>query len=106
MYKNFVKPLYDIAGSRELEATSPLHIATPLDCFDNNLLLQPYTTVDEFGGQTHWPSEKNGSDFSCLTVQQPLTSPYADYYTYSKNLPSESCTISKLELDGVVVKQS
>lgn len=42
VYKNFVKSIYDIAGSKELGSGSPLHIATPLDCLDNNMLLQPY----------------------------------------------------------------
>lgn len=104
-YKNFVKPLYDIAGSRELEPFSPLHIATPSDCLSNNMLLQPYMESDFDGFQTSWPPEKNGSDFSCITTHRPLSS-YESYYVYSKNLPSESCTLSKLELDGRVVKQS
>ncbi len=41
-YKDFVKPIYDAKGSRELEAGSPLHIATPKDCLENNMLQQPY----------------------------------------------------------------
>lgn len=104
-YKNFVKPLYDIAGSRELESASPLHIATPSDCLDNNILLQPYMEIGADGSQTSWPREKNGADFSCITAHQTLA-PYSDYYTYSKNLPAETCTVSKLELDGKIVKQS
>lgn len=105
VYNGFVKPIYDIAGSRELESTSPLHVATPFDCLETDMLLQPYTETDLDGMETRWPPEKNGSDFSCITAHKSL-SLYGDYYMYSKNLPSETCTLSKLELDGKVVKQS
>lgn len=105
VYKGFVKPLYDIAGSRELESASPLHRAIPEDCLVNNMLLQPYVETDVDGIQTSWPRETNGSRFSCTTVHRSL-SPYGDYAAYSKNLPAESCTLSKLELDGKIVKQS
>ena len=46
IYRGFVKPIFDISGSRELTADSPLHIATPLDCLQNNMLLQPYIETD------------------------------------------------------------
>lgn len=84
VYKNFIKPAYDIGGSRELESDSPLHIATPLDCLDNNMILQ--------------------KDFNCNTGHETVA--FADYRTYEKELPSGPCTVSKLELDGQVVKQS
>lgn len=50
-YKNFVQPIYDVLGSKELAPVSPLHIATPLDCLQNNMLLQPYVdeTDNEYG---------------------------------------------------------
>lgn len=72
------------------------------------MLLQPYKEYigsGEGGYWVYWPTEKNGQAFSCLTRHQALT-PYSDYYTYKKNLPIAPCTISKLELDGVVVKQA
>lgn len=101
IYKDFVKPLYDIAGSRELESTSPLHIAVPNDCLVNNLLLQPYTDTDADGKTTAWPSEKNGKDFSCITVHQAFTGSTYSYYNLP---PSEPCTTTKIELDGKPAK--
>lgn len=83
-YANFVKPVFDIAGSRELETGSVLHTATPKDCLENNMILQ--------------------TGFNCLTGHESV--PFGDYYTYSKDLPVAPCTVSKLELDGQVVKQA
>jgi hypothetical protein len=110
-YTDFVKPIYDLAGSQELTPDSSLHIATPMDCLVNNMLFQPYieTITDSRYGTTitnSWPPEKNGSDFSCITTHQPLPFVLQDYYTYSRNLPSEPCTISRLKLDDKIVKES
>jgi hypothetical protein len=109
-YKDFIKPLFDITGSRALEASSPLHVATAEDCFMNNMLLQPYKdTIDTYDNITYdyWPSNQGGTPvFNCLTTHKPLSTPFLDYMTYSKNLPSESCTKQKLELDGQIVKES
>lgn len=92
-----------------MDTTSPLHIANPLDCLDNNMLLQPYKEhvgTTDGGHWVYWPPEKGSAlQFSCITTHQTLT-PYSDYYTYKNNLLAENCTISKLELDGVIVKQS
>ena len=105
-YKNFVKPLYDIAGSRELESTSSLHIATPFDCLETNMLLQPYVgQTDDSGETTGWPPETGGTRFSCITTHQPLLEPYDNYYALSNNLPPEDCTTLKIELDGKIVQE-
>lgn len=40
VYRGFSRPIYDPAGAHELEADSPLHIATPTDCLANDFLLQ------------------------------------------------------------------
>lgn len=108
-YGGFVRPIYDISGSKELGSGSSLHIAKPSDCLENNMLLQPYVDVisGDHGSKTYvgWPDETNGARFSCRTVHEVLPG-YADYYTYSKNLPSERCTVSILELDGAQVKIS
>lgn len=106
VYKDFVKPIYDIAGSRELGSGSILHIATPLDCLESNMLLQPYIIGnDENGTQTGWPQETQGERFSCITEQETLATPISDYSTYLNNLPTENCTTSKLELDGATVRE-
>lgn len=110
-YKNFVKPIYDSEGAKELGVTSPLHTATPLDCLDNNLLLQPFTETeyDNRGNEINtiiWPTETAGSRFSCITVQQPLLTPFGSYYDYLKKLPVEPCTKSILKLDGNAIKQA
>ena len=111
-YKNFVLPIYDVLGSRELGPTSTLHIAVPLDCLDNNMLLEPYLEQKDDGyswsASRGWPPETNGTRFSCITGHRPLPTPFSDYYTYSKNgFPTEErCSVSILELDGVPVKQS
>ena len=102
-YKDFIYPIFDIAGSKELTASSPLHIATPLDCLTNNMLLQPYTETDSEGNVIGWPSEKNGKDFSCIMTHREIM-PYGHYYSLIKYLPAESCTVSKLVLDGKIVK--
>lgn len=44
------------------------------------------------------------TNWSCTAGHE--TVPFADYRTYEKELPSAPCTVSKLELDGQVVKQS
>jgi hypothetical protein len=108
-YNGFVKPIYDIAGSKELSVTSPLHVATPTDCLDSNMLLQPYgeyVSSPKPGHWVYWPPEKGSAlQFSCITTHQPL-SLAKNYYAYKNTLPAENCTISKLILDGTIVKQS
>lgn len=54
LYKNFVKSIYDIAGSRELDIFSPLRIASPEDCLKNNMLLQPYKEVTDSGNDNNF----------------------------------------------------
>lgn len=53
VYEGFSRPIFDIAGSRELESTSPLHVATPEDCLAKDFLLQPYASIDEYEGTTN-----------------------------------------------------
>lgn len=118
IYKNFVSPIFDIGGSKELATDSSLHVATAEDCLVNNMLLQPYTEMvhDSYGGgdggfwnmvPKYWPKEtNNGTSFDCRTVHIPLDTPFSDYVTYKNNLPVEDCTKQRLELDGVIVKES
>lgn len=93
-----------------MDKDSPLHIATPLDCLESNLLLQPYSYTtsgtDSQSKTIYWPAEKGSAlQFSCITSHKTLPTS-SNYYTYSNSFPAESCTISKLELDGKVVTQS
>lgn len=101
-----MKPIFDIAGFRELEADSPLHQSTPLDCYTKDFLLQPHTERDSDGDIIYWPGEKGSAlDFSCLTTHRRPTEMLQDYKTYLTDLPPERCTVKKLELDGVITKQ-
>ena len=106
-YKNFSKSIYDASGARELESNSPLRINTPLDCLQNNMLLQPYVDIIYNNRWTSdyekWPAETAGTRFSCITQHQELPiSEQLDYYAYKKNPPIGACTSSVLVLDGKV----
>lgn len=86
IYTGFSKPIFDIAGSRELEAGSPLHQNTPLDCYAKDFLLQ--------------------QPFNCLTTHSRPIETLRDYKGYMADIQPEACTLKVVELDGSVVKQA
>ena len=110
-YSSFVRPIFDIAGLRELDTTSPLRIATPIDCFNQDFLLQPYSyTESDMNGllhTTYWPSEKGANlQFSCITSLIGASTPLNNFASYYRALPTEACTTTQLTLNGTVVRSS
>ncbi len=77
-----------------------LRVASPMDCFDDSLILQPYTYTETTGGgenstttTSYYPSETQAQKLSCITDIRAVLAPPS---------PSSfgSCTTSEEIVDG------
>lgn len=41
-YDTFVRPIFDIAGSKKVKPSDGLSIQKPSDCFQNNMIMRPF----------------------------------------------------------------
>ncbi len=70
-YKNYIFPTFDLQGQNELPKDSPLKIASPDDCKQENFIADPYVVTydDAEGGNRSYfyhPAQTQGTKFTCV----------------------------------------
>jgi hypothetical protein len=70
-YTDFVRPTFSLKGQSEIKGGSPLKIANPLDCSNENLIADPYTyTIPDDEGRSgltfYHPASTQGRAFACV----------------------------------------
>ncbi len=106
-YDSFIKPIFDIEGSKEIIPSATLPIHSPVDCLrPTPWILNPFAKDDGAGGKVGFPPERPGEPITCKTDLRGnavLVKSFDDLFT--QGIPNESCTVSRLLLDGQLVRK-